>query len=479
MKIDIPDFSGVRVLVIGDLMLDRYWYGTTRNSPETPLPVVNVQSVEERPGGAGNVALNIADLGANVDLVGMIGQDEQGATLQERLRERRVNCLLVSTRQHSTVTKLRIISRQQQLIRLDFEDGFVEADHKKLKEAYARALRGAQVVILSDYGKGTLSDVPQLIAAAREQDKIVLIDPKGNDFSRYRQAGMITPNQAEFEAVVGPCRSEAEVIEKGHALIKSLKLGALLITRGEKGMTLLRSNQEPLHFPAWEREVYDVTGTSDTVIAVIAAGLAAGMGLPDAVAIANLAAGIVVGKLGTGTVTVKELQNAMLDRARAERGMVTEKKLAKLLMQARAQGERIVMTGGCFDILHAGHVTYLQQAAKLGDRLVVALNDDASVRRLKGKDRPVNSLQSRMTVLAGLECVDWVVPFSEDTPARLIEKLNPDILVKGGNYKPDEIAGADHVRNKGGQVIVLDFVQGHSTSAIIDGIRGGAERTGK
>src|SRR5688572_14514954 len=189
MKIDIPDFSAARVLVVGDLMLDRYWYGgTSRISPEAPVPIVGVQSVEERPGGAGNVALNIADLGAKVDLVGMVGQDEQGATLQERLRERRVNCLFVSTRQHSTVTKLRIISRQQQLIRLDFEDGFADADHKKLNEAYARALRSAQVVILSDYGKGTLSDVARLIAAAREQDKIVLIDPKGNDFSRYRHA---------------------------------------------------------------------------------------------------------------------------------------------------------------------------------------------------------------------------------------------------------------------------------------------------
>lgn len=473
MKIDIPDFSGVRVLVIGDLMLDRYWYGgTSRISPEAPVPVVSVQSIEERPGGAGNVALNIADLGGNVDLVGLIGQDEQGTTLQEKLRERRVNCHLVGTRHHSTVTKLRIISRQQQLIRLDFEDGFTGADHKKLKDAYNRALRGAQVVVLSDYGKGTLADAPQLISAAREHDKIVLVDPKGKDFTRYRHASLITPNQTEFEAVVGACGSEAEIIEKGNLLIKSLKLGGLLITRSEKGMTLLRSNQEPLHFPARAREVYDVTGAGDTVIAAVAAGLAAGLTLPDAVAISNLAAGIVVGKLGTATATVEELQNAMLDHAHAGRGIVTEKELVKLLAHARASGERIVMTNGCFDILHAGHVSYLQQAAKLGDRLVVAVNDDASVRRLKGKDRPVNNLKSRMTVLAALESVDWVVPFTEDTPARLIEKLSPDVLVKGGDYKPEEIVGADHVRRKGGEVIVLGFVQGHSTSAIIDGIRG-------
>jgi D-beta-D-heptose 7-phosphate kinase/D-beta-D-heptose 1-phosphate adenosyltransferase len=480
MKIDIPDFSGIRVLVVGDLMLDRYWYGgTSRISPEAPVPVVSVQSVEERPGGAGNVALNIADLGGAVDLVGLIGQDEAGATLHDKLRERRVNCLLVTTRQHSTVTKLRIISRQQQLIRLDFEDGFSTADHKKLKDAYNRALRNVQAVILSDYGKGTLAEAAQLISWAREQDKIVLVDPKGKDFTRYRGASLITPNQAEFEAVVGPCRNEADMIEKGSSLIKSLKLGGLLITRSEKGMTLLRSNQEPLHFPARAREVFDVTGAGDTVIAVAAAGLAAGLALPEAVAISNLAAGIVVGKLGTATATVEELQNAMLDHAHAGRGVVPEKDLIKLLARARASGERIVMTNGCFDILHAGHVTYLQQAAKLGDRLVIAVNDDASVRRLKGKDRPVNNLQSRMTVLAALECVDWVVPFTEETPARLIEKLSPDVLVKGGDYKPDEIAGAEHVRKKGGQVIVLDFVQGHSTTAIIDGIRGEPKRTKK
>jgi D-beta-D-heptose 7-phosphate kinase / D-beta-D-heptose 1-phosphate adenosyltransferase len=480
MKIDIPDFSRVRVLVLGDLMLDRYWHGgTSRISPEAPVPVVGVQSIEERPGGAGNVALNIADLGGHADLVGLIGQDEQGATLQEKLRERRVNCHLVATRHHSTITKLRVISRQQQLIRLDFEDGFAGADHKKLKDAYSRALRGAQVVVLSDYGKGTLADAAQLISLAREQEKIVLVDPKGRDFMRYRHAGLLTPNQSEFEAVVGTCRDEAEIADKGNSLIMTLKLGALLITRSEKGMTLLRPNQEPLHFPARAREVFDVTGAGDTVIAVIAAGLAAGLALPDAVAVSNLAAGIVVGKLGTATVTVEELQNAMLEHAHAGRGAVTEKELVKLLAQARAKGERIVMTNGCFDILHAGHVTYLQQAAKLGDRLIVAVNDDASVRRLKGKERPVNNLQARMTVLAALEAVDWVVPFSEDTPARLIEKLNPDVLVKGGDYKPDEIAGADHVKRKGGRVIVLDFVQGHSTSAIIDGIRGESRGTPK
>jgi D-beta-D-heptose 7-phosphate kinase/D-beta-D-heptose 1-phosphate adenosyltransferase len=477
MKIEIPDFSNSRVLVVGDLMLDRYWYGgTSRISPEAPVPVVNVRSVEERPGGAGNVALNIADLGGEVQLIGMVGRDEPGKSLQTALTKRRVQCRMVEAKQHATVTKLRIISRQQQLIRLDFEDGFEQADHSKLKQVYRKALAATDAVILSDYGKGTLVDVPELINAARKAGKPVLIDPKGTDFSRYRGASVITPNQTEFEAVVGPCVSDEEIVEKGLQLIKEIKLEALLITRSEKGMMLLRTGKEPLQIPTRAREVYDVTGAGDTVIAVLAAGMAAGLALPDAVALSNLAAGIVVGKLGTATATVEELQNAMLEHAPLKRGVLPANELQRTLARARAAGERIVMTNGCFDILHAGHVAYLQQARELGDRLVVAVNSDASVKKLKGKDRPVNALPQRMAVLAALGCVDWVVAFGEDTPAKLIEQLSPDVLVKGGDYRPEDIAGAKHVLAKGGEVKVLQFIDGCSTSRIIENIRQLEER---
>jgi D-beta-D-heptose 7-phosphate kinase/D-beta-D-heptose 1-phosphate adenosyltransferase len=477
MKIEIPDFSKTRVLVVGDLMLDRYWHGgTSRISPEAPVPVVNVRSVEERPGGAGNVALNIADLGGAVELIGMIGRDEPGKSLHSGLTERRVICRLIEAKQHATVTKLRIISRQQQLIRLDFEDGFAQADHSKLKQAYRKALDAADVVILSDYGKGTLVDVPELIQTARALGKPVLIDPKGSDFSRYRGASLITPNQAEFEAVAGVSGSDAEMIEKGQKLVKKLGLEGLLITRSEKGMLLLKAGQEPVQIPARAREVYDVTGAGDTVIAVLGAGMAAGLSLPDAVALSNLAASIVVGKLGTATATVDELQNAMLEHAPLKRGVLAADELKQTLARARVAGERIVMTNGCFDILHAGHVAYLQQARELGDRLVVAVNSDASVKKLKGKDRPVNALPQRMAVLAALGCVDWVVAFGEDTPAKLIEQLSPDILVKGGDYRPEDIAGAKHVLAKGGEVKVLQFIDGCSTSRIIENIRQLEER---
>jgi D-beta-D-heptose 7-phosphate kinase/D-beta-D-heptose 1-phosphate adenosyltransferase len=477
MKIEIPDFSKTRVLVVGDLMLDRYWHGgTSRISPEAPVPVVNVRSVEERPGGAGNVALNIADLGGAVELIGMIGRDEPGKSLRSGLTERRVICRLIEAKQHATVTKLRIISRQQQLIRLDFEDGFAQADHSKLKQAYRKALDAADVVILSDYGKGTLVDVPELIQTARALGKPVLIDPKGSDFSRYRGASLITPNQAEFEAVAGVSGSDAEMIEKGRQLVKKLGLEGLLITRSEKGMLLLKAGQEPVQIPARAREVYDVTGAGDTVIAVLGAGMAAGLSLPDAVALSNLAASIVVGKLGTATATVDELQNAMLEHAPLKRGVLAADELKQTLARARVAGERIVMTNGCFDILHAGHVAYLQQARELGDRLVVAVNSDASVKKLKGKDRPVNALPQRMAVLAALGCVDWVVAFGEDTPAKLIEQLSPDVLVKGGDYRPEDIAGAKHVLAKGGEVKVLQFIDGCSTSRIIENIRQLEER---
>jgi len=472
MHSDIPDFTKARILVAGDLMLDRYWHGTTsRISPEAPVPVVGISEVEERAGGAGNVALNITALGGQSRLLSLTGNDEPASVLKSLLEKNKINCHFVIVEGSSTVTKLRIISRQQQLIRLDFEDGFVNSDSRAIEEAFGQQLDQIDVVILSDYGKGTLEDVNRLIHMAREKGKPVLVDPKGTDFNRYRNASIITPNLSEFEAVCGACKDEATLVEKGMAALAEYDLTALLITRGEHGMTLLHQDAEPFHLPTHAREVFDVTGAGDTVIATLAAGLAAGLGYPDATRLANHAAGVVVGKLGTATVTVRELQAAMLSHEPLRRGVVTESELEHVLEKAREGGERIIMTNGCFDILHPGHVAYLSQARELGDRLIVAVNDDDSVRRLKGENRPVNSLMQRMAVLSGLESVDWVVPFTEDTPERLICKILPDALVKGGDYKPDQIAGADCVIEKGGEVVIKQFIDGVSTTAIIDSIQ--------
>ena len=474
MKIHIPNFDNARVLVVGDLMLDRYWYGSTsRISPEAPVPVVHVGESEERPGGAGNVALNIAAFGGQVDVLGLTGDDEPAQALAQRLDGAGVQCHFEKVTGLATVTKLRVMSRHQQLIRLDFEDGFHEVDSSALLARYQGLLAACDAVILSDYGKGTLTAVQPLIAAARQAGKPVLIDPKGNDYSIYRGATLITPNLSEFEAVVGHCKTDAEVEAKGEVLRAELDLEALLVTRSEKGMTLIRKGLPVLHLPTKAREVYDVTGAGDTVISALAAALAAGQDLAAATALANLAAGVVVAKLGTATASVTELRRAIREFDEIEGGVLEEDRLEALVRDAQAHGETVVMTNGCFDILHAGHVAYLEQARKLGDRLIVAVNDDASVKRLKGEERPVNSLPQRMTVLAALASVDWVVPFSEDTPERLICHICPDVLVKGGDYQPEQIAGGKCVAEAGGKVVVLDFVEGCSTTRIIDVIRGG------
>ena len=475
MKLTLPDFSTASVLVIGDLMLDRYWHGnTSRISPEAPVPVVLVGEAEERAGGSGNVAINIAALGANAEVMGYTGDDEAADVLQDILSTAGVQCSFERVPDSSTVTKLRVISRHQQLIRLDFEDGFSNQRSDILVARAAKAMSKAGAVILSDYGKGTLRDVPGLIKVARAAKVPVLIDPKGTDFSRYRHASLITPNLTEFEAVVGHCGSDKEIEERGMNLLRDFELDALLVTRSERGMTLLMKDHKPVHLPTRAQEVFDVTGAGDTVIATLAAALAAGADMPSAMALSNLAAGVVVGKLGTATVTPAELQRAMRGHAALTRGVLSEKDLIEVTMQAKQHGEKIVMTNGCFDILHPGHVSYLQKARALGDRLVIAVNDDASVQRLKGKDRPINTLDRRMAVLSALECVDWVVPFSEDTPERLICAVTPNLLVKGGDYTPEQVAGGQCVTQAGGEVKIIDYIEGHSTSDIIKTILNGS-----
>ncbi|MEL0167850.1 MAG: bifunctional D-glycero-beta-D-manno-heptose-7-phosphate kinase/D-glycero-beta-D-manno-heptose 1-phosphate adenylyltransferase HldE [Pseudomonadaceae bacterium] len=471
MKLSMPRFDAAPVLVVGDVMLDRYWHGpTNRISPEAPVPVVKVDQIEDRPGGAGNVALNIAALGAPAWLVGVTGKDEAAHSLQQRLNAAGVYCDFQQHESQPTITKLRVMSRHQQLIRLDFEERF-ETDAEALLASVRGLLGKVKVMILSDYGKGALVNHQALIAAAREQGVPVLADPKGSDFSIYRGASLITPNLSEFEAVVGHCASEQELVEKGLALIDELELEALLVTRSEQGMTLLRKGEGALHLPARAREVFDVTGAGDTVISTLAAGLAAGEELPLAVALANLAASIVVGKLGTAAISAPELRRAVQQEQGSGRGVLGVEQLLQALDDARAHGEKVVFTNGCFDIIHAGHVGYLEEARALGDRLIVAINDDASVTRLKGPGRPINSVERRMAVLAGLGAVDWVISFSEDTPERLLEQVKPDILVKGGDYSVDQVVGGPIVQAYGGEVKVLNFVESCSTTAIVEKIR--------
>lgn len=472
MKNNLPDFSKANVLVVGDIMLDRYWYGATnRISPEAPVPVVKINAIEERPGGAANVAMNVTSLGGEAKLIGLTGIDEPAKILTEQLQQQHVVCDFVALNSHPTITKLRVLSRNQQLIRLDFEEPFCDVDSVPLLQRIENALPQAKVMVLSDYAKGVLSSVEAIIKMAQQVNVPVLIDPKGTDFTRYRGATLLTPNMSEFEAVVGPCHSEEDIELKGHQLIRDYDIKALLVTRSEKGMTLLQIGQPTYHLPTQAKEVFDVTGAGDTVIATLAASLAAGYTLEDSCFLANASAGVVVGKLGTSTVTQVELEDAIRARTDNGFGVMSEEDLLKQVANARQRGEKIVMTNGCFDILHAGHVSYLANARKLGDRLIVAVNSDQSVKQLKGESRPINPLMQRMIVLGALDSVDWVVPFEEQTPQRLIARILPDVLVKGGDYKPDQIAGSKEVIAAGGEVRVLNFEDGCSTTNIINSIK--------
>ncbi len=466
----IPDFSQAKVLVIGDLMLDRYWHGdTSRISPESPVPVVNVQSIENRAGGAANVALNLAELGVEVAVLGITGKDEESEILEAILEAKKIRTIFEKRPSQTTITKLRVISRNQQLIRLDFEKDFA-LDKPLDIELVKENINKYDLLVLSDYNKGTLKSVQQIIQLANGNNKKTVVDPKGNDFGKYKGATLITPNQSEFNAVAGET-NEQNICSKGEALRNELKLGAVLITRSEKGMALIEKDQEPYLQPTQAREISDVTGAGDTVVATLAATLASGENLITASRLANVAAGVVISKLGTATTSVSELEAAIAHKDGEVGGVVSESKLLALITNAKVKRETVVMTNGCFDILHPGHVAYLKQAAELGDKLIVAVNDDASVKRLKGEERPINPLEHRMEMLAALDSVDWVVSFSEDTPQRIIANCLPTTLVKGGDYKAEEIVGYKEVIDNGGQVKILQFKEGYSTTKIIKTIK--------
>ncbi len=469
----LPNYSTGRVLVIGDLMLDRYWHGSTsRISPEAPVPVVHVNDDEQRAGGAGNVALNIAALGGKVSVMGFVGQDEPAESLKLLLQDAGVLCLFEALNDYPTITKLRVMSRHQQLIRLDFEDGFHAVNNEQLLHQYHAEMMQADTIVLSDYGKGTLNPIEPFIDLAKKLNKPVLIDPKGSDFTKYKQATLITPNLTEFEAVVGHCKDQQQLVEKGMNLLDEMDFSALLVTQGEQGMTLLTKDEAPLHLPTHAREVFDVTGAGDTVISVLAASLAAKKSLAESTILANMGAGIVVGKIGTATVNTEELSYALQGQRAHHRGVGSLEIIKQAMQAAKAEGEKIVLTNGCFDILHPGHIRYMQQAKALGDRLIILVNSDASVKRLKGPERPLNDLQYRMEMLAALECVDWVLPFEGDTPKDEIDYLLPDILAKGGDYTDvTSIAGHESVLANGGEVKMLSLFEGHSTTSIIKSIR--------
>lgn len=477
---DLDRFGTARVLVIGDVMLDRFVYGDVqRISPEAPIPVMRAERDMLMAGGAGNVARNIAALGASVTLVGVVGNDSAANDLRTALAQPRISARLIVSAQRPTAEKTRFISGRQQLLRVDRETGdpLAAAAEAEIVQVALDCLAEADVVVLSDYAKGVLGDavLGKIIPAAAAAGKPVLVDPKGQDYRRYRGASLITPNQKEAALASGmPCDTDEDVEAAARHLMRDCGLQQVLVTRGPAGMSLVRATAGPLHLAAEAREVFDVSGAGDTVAAALAVALAAGFDLPRAVQVANAAAGIVVGKIGTAVVLPDELRAAlhMPDPHGLEAKVMTLPALQAAAGRWRARGERIGFTNGCFDLLHAGHLALLAEARGLCDRLVVAINADASVRKLKGPDRPVQDETHRARLLAALAMVDAVIIFSEDTPEPLLHALRPDLLIKGGDYGIDGVVGADIVRAYGGEVRVSGLVKGQSTTATIKKLRG-------
>lgn len=468
-------------LVIGDLMLDRYlWGDVERISPEAPVPVVLIKNETECAGGAANVAANLAGLNIATRLVGFIGDDDNGRRLQRAISELGVDAEgLVKAERHPTIAKTRILGGHQQMMRLDQEDRahYSERDMQTLLSALDKQLaERPAVVVLSDYAKGVLT--PQLcqavISKARASNIPVLVDPKGRDYDKYTGATALTPNKRETAEACGVSVHDNEALLNAAALLRTrLKLDFLAVTRSEEGVSLIEDGQA-LHIPATAKQVFDVSGAGDTVIATLAAGLIAGLGRQQALHLANLAAGVVVGKVGTAPIKYEELLRELTveDSTQQADKVCTLDALLSRVAVWRTAGEKIVFTNGCFDLLHAGHVTYLEGARNLGDRLIVGLNTDRSVSALKGPTRPVIQEADRARVMAALESVDAVVLFDEDTPLDLIRAIRPDVLAKGSDYTEDKVVGGADVKSWGGRVALVDLVPGRSTTKIIGKLAG-------
>lgn len=464
------------VLVIGDVMLDRYLMGNVnRISPEAPVPVVLLNQSEDRAGGAANVAANLSGLGLRTQIVGCIGDDITGSTLKHIIADSGIEISHVMTsRQRPTVSKTRVMSGNQQIVRIDDESSsaFTSGENSQLLSNVTHALNdNPAMVILSDYAKGVLSDATckAIITQCKQRGIPVIADPKGRDYSKYKGASALTPNKKETAEACGVDVNETEVLlHAAQQLKEKLGLDFLAVTRGEEGISFIDS-QHIEHIPATAKKVFDVSGAGDTVIATLAAGLVHGLTPHDALQLANIAAAIVVGKVGTVPVTQAELLKALVSedgQSQADK-ICDGAQLAELVTRWKANQQKIVFTNGCFDLLHAGHVTYLEAAKKTGDKLILGLNTDRSVSALKGPTRPVIHEQDRARVLAALAAVDAVILFDEDTPLQLIDAIRPDVIVKGDDYTEEQVVGGTEVKSWGGSVKLIPLVQGRSTSNII------------
>ena len=472
-------FERLKVLVVGDLMLDRYIHGDAeRLSPESPVPVLRHVQRYERPGGAANVAMNLRGLGCGAVLAGFWGEDNEAAELKKLVEAAGVDTVGVVTTSQPTTSKTRILARTQQVLRLDIEtrDEFSVVDMQRLEERCVELVSKVHAVVLSDYAKGVLTRelCEAVIRAAKYKGVPVLADPKTRDLSKFSGVTTVCPNLGELALATGvPAHKTEEMFAAAREQMREHDIGFLTVTRSEKGITVLEPGRT-VHFTARAREVFDVSGAGDTVIATLTAGLAGGLSVDASVELANLAAGIVVGKSGTVAIgradLVAELTPssgiASMDK------VLGEERLLQRVAEWRAGGERIVFTNGCFDLLHVGHVTLLEQCKRFGSKLVLALNTDESISRLKGPTRPIVGEVERARVMAALAAVDAVVLFAENTPLRLIQAVKPDVLVKGGDYTVESVVGYEDVLAGGGRVEIVPTVEGFSTTRIVQRLGG-------
>ena len=475
-----PDFENCTVIVIGDVMLDRYFWGDVeRISPESPVPVVRVNKKTLTLGGAGNVAKNLKGLNCKQVLLGVKGDDSNGSSLQDILNKEDIKNHLIPIINHPTTTKTRVLGQNQQLLRLD-EENSKEIPKKILKElldCFDKALPEANVVIVSDYGKGIFQfDVTQhIIKRCRSKNVAVFVDPKGISWERYSGATCVTPNKAELNLIAPfPENDETMLENQAKKTVEKYDLDFMLVTRGPQGLSLFQSGRPAMHIATHAREVYDVSGAGDTVIASLSAAFGSGLKMSEAAALANIAAGIVIAKVGTQPILESELKQALWARTIDGVNKIVSKEQARdMVADWQRNGQRIVFTNGCFDILHIGHIKLLHAAADEGDKLIVGLNSDLSIKKLKGDSRPVVPEAERAALLSSIKGVDLVVIFHEETPLELIRNFKPDIIVKGGDYTPEQVVGHAIVEEAGGKVVIVPLIEGVSTTKVIESIKPG------
>lgn len=457
-----------QTLIIGDIILDEYWFGdSNRISPEAPIPVVDINKKDFRLGGAGNVALNLLEFISNTTLISSIGKDLDGKIIKKILKKKKVKYHLKKISIGKSIKKLRVFSGHHQMIRLDFESEkknyTLKLDNKIKKE-----IDKSKLILLSDYGKGTLLDVRKIIKYAKIKSKLIIIDPKGSDFNKYKYASILTPNMNEFINVVGEVNNKTQLIKKARNLIKKNHLIGILVTQGKNGMTFVSKNKV-IQKKSLAQNVYDVTGAGDTVIATFSAYLDMGKTYEESMEMANIAASTVIKKIGTTTVDKKEIEEINENRKKTlnKKFYKSNLEILKKVEEIKSENMKLVMTNGCFDIVHAGHIHLLKNAKKFGDFLIVAINSDKSVKSLKGNRRPINKLSDRIELLKSLSFVDLIVVFNELTPIKIIKMLSPDVLVKGGDYKIKDIVGADFVKSKKGKVKIIQLKKGYSTTKLL------------